>query len=219
MMSMNPQNNSIMIVGKIVGDIQFSHLTRELKFYTATVSVTRLSGTVDNIPVLFSQRYYEQAMLLKNAPVLLKGQIRTYNKDIDGHNKLIVTMFVQEVLPPAPVQVNDVCLYGTICREPTYRVTPFGKQICDLMIAVNRDNGKSDYIPCIAWGRTAKYASYLRVGDKLAVSGRFQSRDYQKQMDDGNVTTKTAYEVSIHHLQTEGDLLRQYSHEFASVGG
>ncbi len=219
MMSMNPQNNSVMIVGKIVGDIQFSHQTKDLTFYTATVSVPRLSGTVDNIPVLFSQIHHEQAMMLRNHPVLLKGKIRTYNKVVDGRRKLVVSMLVKDIFPPAPAQVNDVYLYGAICKEPTYKVTPFGKKICELMIAVNRENGKSDYIPCVAWGRAARYASYLRVGDKIEVSGRFQSRDYQKQMDDGSVATKTAYEVSIHHLRTEGDLLQQYSDEFASVGG
>lgn len=219
MMSMNPQNNSITIVGKIVGDMKFRHQTKDLKFYTATVSVPRLSGTVDNIPVLFSQRYYEQAMLIKNAPILLRGQIRTCNKVVGGRNKLIVSMLVKDIFPPAPVEVNDVYLYGTICREPTYRVTPFGKQISDLMIAVNRETGKSDYIPCIAWGRVARYARYLRVGDKIEISGRFQSRDYQKQIDDSSVDTKTTYEVSIHHLRTESDMMAQYPDEFVGAGG
>ena len=126
------------------------------------------------------------------------GQFRSYNKLGDGKSKLMLTVFAKELIDPSEVsEINQICLTGYICKEPIYRTTPFGREICDCLIAVNRAYNKSDYIPCIAWGRNARYVKNLDIGAKVTLTGRIQSREYQKKHDENNIETKTAYEVSI----------------------
>ena len=132
---------------------------------------------------------------------LADGQLRSYNKVIEGAGRLLITGFAQHLVDPdSDENPNQVQLTGALCKLPSYRTTPFGREIADLMLAVNRAYGKSDYIPCITWGRTARFASHLKVGDKVTLLGRFQSRAYQKQLPDGTVIGKTAYEVSVGRL-------------------
>ena len=141
----------------------------------------------------------------------MEGQLRSYNKVIEGAGRLLITGFAQRLLPPDDEEnPNQVQLTGALCKLPSYRTTPFGREIADLMLAVNRAYGKSDYIPCITWGRTARFASHLKVGDRIQLLGRFQSRAYQKQLADGSVISKMAYEVSVGRLSV--------AHEAAQPG-
>ena len=161
----------------------------------------RLSGAEDLLPVTLSERLMEGTKLEIGAPLSIEGQLRSYNKGIDGQGRLLITGFAQRLLDPDTEEnPNQVHLTGALCKPPSYRTTPFGREIADLMLAVNRAYGKSDYIPCITWGRTARFASHLKVGDKVTLLGRFQSREYQKQLADGSVISKTAYEVSVGRL-------------------
>ena len=161
----------------------------------------RLSGAEDLLPITLSERLMEGIPLDIGMPLTLEGQLRSYNKVIEGAGRLLITAFAQRILPPdGEENPNQVQLQGALCKPPSYRTTPFGREIADLMLAVNRAYGKSDYIPCITWGRTARFASHLHVGDKVTLMGRFQSRAYQKQLADGSVITKMAYEVSVGRL-------------------
>ena len=147
------------------------------------------------------------SQIVPGVRVAIQGQLRSYNKVLGGAGRLLLTAFAQRLLAPDEDEnPNMIHLTGAICKPPAFRTTPFGREISDLMLAVNRAFGKSDYIPCIAWGRTARYASQLRVGDHLEVQGRFQSREYQKQMPDGAVMNRMAYEVSISRLSRVSDL-------------
>ena len=171
------------------------------KFYYATLSVPRLSGAEDLLPITLSERLMDGLDLQAGTPLALEGQLRSYNKVIEGAGRLLITAFTQRLLPTDTGEnPNQVILSGALCKPPSYRTTPFGREIADLMLAVNRAYGKSDYIPCITWGRTARFASHLKVGDKVQLQGRFQSRAYQKQLADGTVVSKMAYEVSVGRL-------------------
>ena len=204
----NP-NNRIIAAGKIEGELQLSHEVMNEPFYTATLSVRRLSGAIDRLPITIPGKLLALAPVDSGEMYLLSGQVRSYNKVVDGSGRLMVTMFVQSI---SPTQENDtmnkVSLTGVLCKPPIYRSTPFGREICDMMLAVNRAFGKSDYIPCIAWGRNAQYASRFQVGDRIRLSGRLQSREYQKLLENGEYMVRNAYEVSAFTLesaQTEGE--------------
>ena len=165
------------------------------------VLVKRLSGQGDILPVTVSERLINNGALKVGSIVNALGQFRSYNKLVDGKSKLMLTVFVRELLDDAPVRnPNSIVLSGYICKPPIYRTTPFNREIADILIAVNRSYNKSDYIPCIAWGRNARFAKNLMVGEKIAISGRIQSREYQKRITDDDVKTLTAYEVSISKL-------------------
>ncbi len=141
-------------------------------------------------------------MLADGDTLSIDGQVRSYNKIVEGAGRLLITAFAQRIVEPDEREnPNQIQLTGTLCKAPAYRTTPFGREIADMMLAVNRAYGKSDYIPCITWGRSARFAAKLNVGDKIALTGRLQSRAYQKQMQDGTVVEKTAYEVSVGHLE------------------
>ncbi|MFR2150055.1 MAG: single-stranded DNA-binding protein [Christensenellales bacterium] len=161
----------------------------------------RLSGAQDLLPVTLSERL-DGAMLADGDALTIDGQVRSYNKIIEGAGRLLITAFAQKIVENDEHEnPNQIQLTGTLCKAPAYRTTPFGREIADMMLAVNRAYGKSDYIPCITWGRSARFAAKLNVGDKIMLTGRLQSRAYQKQMPDGNVIEKTAYEVSVGHLE------------------
>lgn len=201
---MDEQGNYLRLSGIINQSPTYGHEVFGEKFYYATLSVPRLSGAEDLLPITLSERLMEGIPLDIGMPLTLEGQLRSYNKVIEGAGRLLITAFAQRILPPdGEENPNQVQLQGALCKPPSYRTTPFGREIADLMLAVNRAYGKSDYIPCIAWGRTARFASGLNVGDHVQLQGRFQSRVYQKQLPDGTVQERTAYEVSVSRLTLE----------------
>lgn len=190
-------SNSITAHGTIAGALVYSHTILGEPFYTSTLLVPRLSGTVDQIPVTIPGKLLALMPIDNGTKCMLNGQVRSYNKVVDGSGRLMVTLFAQSLEEAQNnAAVNDVSLTGVLCKPPIYRSTPFGREICDMMLAVNRGFGKSDYIPCIAWGRNAKYASSFHVGDKMRITGRLQSREYQKLYENGEYMTRIAYEVS-----------------------
>jgi single-stranded DNA-binding protein len=195
------KNNKVFISGEIVSEAEFSHEVYGEGFYEMLVSVKRLSGQGDILPVTISERLIADRDLKLGVTINALGQFRSYNKLVDGKSKLMLTVFVRELFEEVSVRnPNSIVLSGYICKSPVYRTTPFNREIADILIAVNRSYNKSDYIPCIAWGRNARFAKNLAVGEKIAVSGRIQSREYQKRITDDDVRTLTAYEVSISKL-------------------
>lgn len=201
---MNDTTNAVEVVGQLQNGLYLSYEKMGEKFYAGTFKVKRLSGAEDLLPVTIPGRIYEQAQDIENGPIQIVGQLRTYNKVIGGKGKLLVTVHAQSVAEAQEGStLNNVQLTGTLCRQPVYRVTPFGKEICDMMLAVNRAFGKSDYIPCIAWGGNAQRAATFHTGDRITLSGRIQSRDYEKKLESGDIVVRTAYEVSAFKLGLE----------------
>lgn len=195
------KNNKVYVMGEIVSDATFSHEVYGEGFYEFFVRVMRLSGQADILPVTLSERLIRGGLLEKGKTLCALGQFRSYNKIENGKSRLMLTVFVRELLSEPPDKnPNSILLSGYICKPPVYRTTPFNREIADLLIAVNRSYNKSDYIPCIAWGRNARFVKTLSVGDKIAVSGRIQSREYQKKFSETDVRTMTAYEVSVSKL-------------------
>lgn len=198
---MEEMGNYLRLSGVLEDAPVYGHEVFSEKFYYATLCVPRLSGAEDLLPITLSERLMNGLTLKAGTPLALEGQLRSYNKVIDGAARLLVTGFAQRLIPSdGDENPNQVHLTGALCKLPSYRITPFGREIADVMIAVNRAYGKSDYIPCIAWGRTARFAAQLKVGDRVQLLGRFQSRAYQKQLPDGTTLSKMAYEVSIGRL-------------------
>lgn len=195
--------NSITISGKILTDFVLSHEVYGEKFYSFYIENRRLSDAVDILPVIISERLLIDECYAVGDNVLIEGQIRSHN-NFDGiKTHLKLSIFVKSISPTEEMcnPVNRIMLDGFICKKPVYRTTPFGREIADILLAVNRAYGKSDYIPAICWGRNAKFASNLEVGTNISLSGRMQSRDYRKQLDNGEVITKTAYEVSASKIE------------------
>lgn len=203
------ENNQVKIIGEISSDFSFSHEIFGEKFYIVDVRVTRLSDSSDIIPVMVSERVIDVNNSCKGLFVHVDGQFRSFNRREEGGNRLILSVFAREIEfveeTPAISQTNQIFLDGFICKEPNYRKTPLGREISDLLIAVNRTYGKSDYIPCICWGRNAIFAGNLEVGTRIKVSGRIQSRDYIKRYADGHEEDRTAYEVSVSKLEVADD--------------
>ena len=203
---MDELGNYLRLSGTLIDTPVYGHEVFGEKFYYATLSVPRLSGAEDTLPITLSERLMDEDGLQVGQTLTLEGQLRSYNKVIEGAGRLLITGFAQRLLPSCGDEnPNQVQLTGALCKPPSYRTTPFGREIADLMLAVNRAYGKSDYIPCITWGRTARFASHLKVGDKVTLLGRFQSRAYQKQLADGSVVSKMAYEVSVGRLSLAQD--------------
>jgi single-stranded DNA-binding protein len=195
------RNNKVFISGEIISEAEFSHEVYGEGFYEMYVMVKRLSGQGDVLPVTVSERLIADKDLKVGVNINAFGQFRSYNKLVDGKSKLMLTVFVRELLDdPLVKNPNSIVLSGYICKPPVYRTTPFNREIADILVAVNRSYNKSDYIPCIAWGRNARFAKNLAVGEKIALSGRIQSREYQKRISDDEVKVLTAYEVSISKL-------------------
>ena len=198
---MEETGNSIHLRGHVCQPLQFGHELFGEQFFVTTLRVPRLSGAEDFLPVTLSERLLIDEPIAAGSVLCLDGQLRSYNKVVEGSGRLLITAFAQRLLPEEDDEnPNRVQLTGALCKAPSYRTTPFGREIADLMLAVNRSYGKSDYIPCITWGRTARYAANLKIGDKVLLVGRFQSRNYQKQLPDGTVLNKVAYEVSVSRL-------------------
>ena len=195
------KNNRVYLQGEIVSDATFSHEVYGEGFYEFYVRVMRLSGQADVLPVTLSERLIQGGMLGKGKTLCALGQFRSYNKIENGKSRLMLTVFVRELIDEIPGRnPNNVLLNGYICKPPIYRTTPFNREIADVLIAVNRAYNKSDYIPCIAWGRNARFVRGLAVGERIAVSGRIQSREYQKKLSETESRTMTAYEVSVSKL-------------------
>ena len=200
-------NNKVYLCGEVACEPTFSHEIYGEGFYDTTLKVKRLSSQFDYIPITISERLINEKNLCVGTKLALRGQFRSYNKLVEGKSKLNLTVFVREIVPEDEgLNTNIIELVGYICKEPIYRTTPFKREICDLLLAVNRAYNKSDYLPCIAWGRSAKFISQVQVGEKLFITGRIQSREYQKRLENGEVETRVAYEVSISRVSEKEDL-------------
>ncbi len=209
------ENNYLTLVGKVTGEKKFSHEIYGERFYIFNLEVPRLSGVVDIIPITISERLINEDTLTEGQKLLVKGQFRSYNSYESEKNRLILTVFAKDVkviseeeqseeeneMTKKDVVTNEVVLIGYICKKPIYRQTPFGREIADILLAVNRAYNKSDYIPCIAWGRNARFCQNLEVGSQIKLVGRVQSRTYEKKHEDGSVETRVAYEVSVGSLE------------------
>ena len=204
------ENNSVILIGKVANEKKFSHEIYGEKFYSFDLSVPRLSGNADLIPVTISERLFKEDELVIDKKMKVEGQFRSYNSFEGEKNRLILTVFAkdvnfladdEEIVVSKDLISNEITLVGYICKPPIYRQTPFGREISDMLLAVNRAYNKSDYIPCICWGRNARFSSKLPVGTEVKVVGRIQSRIYEKKFEDGQVEQRVAFEVSISNLE------------------
>ena len=203
------ENNHLLLVGKVTSDKKFSHEIYGESFYIFDLEVARLSGNSDIIPITISERLILEKELEIGDKVAIEGQFRSYNSYENEKNRLILTVFAKEIKylseedeeNSSEKVSNEVTLIGYICKKPIYRQTPFGREISDILLAVNRAYNKSDYIPAIAWGRNARFCQNIEVGTKVKITGRVQSRNYEKKFEDGTTQTRTAYEVSISSLE------------------
>ena len=196
-------NNKIYLEGKVASELEFSHEMYGEGFYSFNMEVMRLSDQVDYLNITISERLFSGFDLSIGREIIVEGQLRSYNKFMNGSNKLILTVFARSIEPciERSKNPNEIYLDGFICKEPVYRTTPFGREIADVLLAVNRAYNKSDYIPTIAWGRNSRFCQSLSVGDNIKVWGRLQSREYQKKISDTEVMKKIAYEVSISKME------------------
>lgn len=199
------ENNQVSIVGEIISGFEYSHEVYGEGFYMMEVSVRRLSDFVDYIPVMVSERLIDVTADYVGQEVYIGGQFRSFNRHEEKKNRLILTVFAREleIIEEEEEPANQIFLDGYICKEAIYRKTPLGREIADLLVAVNRSYGKSDYIPCICWGRNARFASTFQVGDRCIVWGRIQSREYMKKISEEELEKRVAYEVSVSKLETE----------------
>ena len=206
-------NNHLILVGKVTSEKRFSHEIYGEKFYIFDMEVPRLSDTTDIIPITASERIINDELIAIGNKLIIKGQFRSYNSYENERNKLILTVFAKDVILAEDENLseeekeetqrtsNEVTLVGYICKKPIYRQTPFGREIADILLAVNRAYNKSDYIPSIAWGRNARFSQDLPTGTEIKIVGRVQSRNYEKKHEDGTIENKVAYEVSISSLE------------------
>ncbi len=198
-------NNQVTISGEIVSDFQYSHELYGEKFYMVDVKVSRLSDSSDTIPVMVSDRMIDISGAYTGLLVSIDGQFRSYNRHEENRSRLLLSVFARDIewldQSKEGHEANQIYLEGYICKEPIYRKTPLGREIADLLLAVNRPYGKSDYIPCICWGRNARFASNFALGTRCEVWGRIQSRNYIKKFADGNAEERIAYEVSVSKLE------------------
>ena len=199
------ENNQVSIMGKIASDFTFSHQVFGEGFYTLDLIVKRLSDSEDRIPLMVSERLIDVTQDYEGEYIQVNGQFRSYNRHEEKRNRLVLSVFAREVSfveeEDDSIPVNQIFLDGYICKPPVYRKTPLGREIADFLLAVNRPYGKSDYIPCICWGRNARYASSFEVGKHILISGRIQSREYLKRYSETDREVRTAYEVSINKME------------------
>ena len=199
------ENNQVTIMGKVATEFSFSHEVFGEGFYMVEVEVKRLSNSEDRIPLMISERLIDVTQDYTGEYIMVHGQFRSYNRHEEQKNRLVLSVFVREISfmeeEPDETKTNSIWLDGYICKEPIYRKTPLGREIADLLLAVNRPYGKSDYIPCICWGRNARYASGFEVGEHVQLLGRIQSREYVKRISDTETEKRVAYEVSVSKLE------------------
>ena len=201
------ENNKVTVIGTIVSEFTFSHAVYGEGFYLVDLSVNRLSEQADIIPLLVSDRLIDVTRDFRGCTIEATGQFRSYNRHEGVKNRLVLSVFVREVNFMEEftdyTKTNQIFLDGYICKEPIYRKTPLGREIADLLVAVNRPYGKSDYIPCISWGRNARFCQNIEVGEKVKLWGRIQSRTYEKKFEDGTSEVRRAYEVSVSKMEIE----------------
>ena len=199
------ENNQVTVMGEIVSGFTYSHQIYGEGFYMMDVKCQRLSESFDTIPVMVSERLVDVTSDYRGYLVSINGQFRSYNRHEERRNRLVLSVFARELNFIEEMEesskTNQIFLDGYICKPPIYRKTPLGREIADLLLAVNRPYGKSDYIPCICWGRNARYANGFEVGDRCAVWGRIQSREYMKKVDEENLEKRVAFEVSVSKLE------------------
>ena len=199
------ENNQVTIMGEIVSGFSFSHEIFGEGFYMMDVRCKRLSESYDIIPIMVSERLMDVGTDYTGELICVNGQFRSYNRHEERKNRLVLSVFAREVNFACELEesskTNQIFLDGYICKAPIYRKTPLGREIADLLLAVNRPYGKSDYIPCICWGRNARYANNFKVGERCAIWGRIQSREYMKKLDEENVEKRVAFEVSVSKLE------------------
>lgn len=198
------KNNQAVVAGEIISDFEFSHEVFGEGFYTVKLKVSRLSHSSDTIPLLVSERLIDVNQSYIGKFMEARGQFRSYNKHENNRNHLVLSLFVRELEVLDILdnrKPNMIFLDGYICKEPVYRTTPLGREIADILLAVNRAYSKSDYIPCICWGRNARYAGKLPVGSRIQLWGRIQSREYQKKINEDTVINRVAYEVSVNKME------------------
>ncbi|MBO5744013.1 MAG: single-stranded DNA-binding protein [Clostridia bacterium] len=206
-------NNEVKLTGLVDSELKVSHEIYGEAFYSFVLRVMRLSDICDYINVTVSERLLSSLELKKGSFVTVNGQFRSYNNYSDTGSRLILTVFARDIVisdefsqEASGTNPNYIYLNGFLCKMPVYRTTPFGREITDILIAVNRAYNKSDYIPCIAWGRNARFSSNLSVGDNIKIWGRIQSREYQKKISENETITKTAYEISISKMEVSGGI-------------
>lgn len=203
------ENNQVTIMGEVVSEFTFSHEVFGEGFYMVEVLVRRLSNSDDRIPLMVSERLIDVTQDYRGEYIMVTGQFRSYNRHEEDRNRLVLSVFAREIsfveeeLDGA--KTNTILLDGYICKTPVYRKTPLGREIADLLLAVNRPYGKSDYIPCICWGRNARYASSFEVGEHVQILGRIQSREYVKKLSEVEMEKRVAYEVSVSKLECVGE--------------
>ena len=199
------ENNQVTIMGEVVSGFTFSHEVFGEGFYMVDVSVKRLSNSRDLIPVMISERLIDVTQDYTGEFLMVTGQFRSYNRHEEQKNRLVLSVFAREAEfideEPDGAKTNTILLDGYICKLPVYRKTPLGREIADLLLAVNRPYGNSDYIPCICWGRNARIASTFQVGEHVQLIGRIQSREYMKKLSETETEKRTAYEVSVSKLE------------------
>ena len=199
------ENNQVIMAGEIVSEFVFSHEVFGEGFYMLEISVRRLSNSYDVIPLMISERLIDVTRDYRGETIAVSGQFRSYNRHEEKKNRLVLSVFVRELEfveeEPESSRTNQIFLEGYICKRPVYRKTPLGREIADLLVAVNRPYGKSDYIPCICWGRNARYASGFEVGAHIQLWGRIQSREYTKKISEEEIERRIAYEVSVSKLE------------------
>ena len=199
------ENNQVSIMGKVASGFTFSHQVYGEGFYLVDVLVKRLSDSEDRIPLMVSERLVDVTQDYEGEYIMVQGQYRSYNRHEEKKNRLVLSVFVRELTfveeADDSIKTNQIFLDGYICKPPVYRKTPLGREIADLLLAVNRPYGKSDYIPCICWGRNARYASAFEVGGHVLIWGRIQSREYIKKLGENETEKRVAYEVSVSKLE------------------
>ena len=203
------ENNNVELVGEIVSDFRFSHEVYGERFYFVDVAVKRMSETIDYLPLLISEYLIDVNTNHIGEIIHVTGQFRSYNRHEELKNRLVLSVFVLEIEfieeETEEMKSNQIILDGYICKDPIYRKTPLGREITDLLVAVNRSYSKSDYIPCICWSRNARHASGLPIGTHLKITGRIQSRDYIKHHSNGEEEERRAYEISASRIEVISD--------------
>ena len=205
------ENNHLVLIGKVCSEKTFSHEIYGEKFYMFDLEVPRLSKAVDVIPITVSERLITNIDIEIGKELAIEGQFRSYNSYENEKNRLILTVFAKDISEVEDEELseeeekkkvsNEVTLIGYVCKKPIYRQTPFDREIADILLAVNRAYNKSDYIPCIAWGRNARFCQNIEVGTEVKILGRVQSRKYEKKFEDGTSETRVAYEVSVSSME------------------
>ncbi len=199
-------NNQVTIAGEVVSEFTFSHEVYGEHFYIVNIAVCRLSNSYDVIPVMVSERLIDVTSDYRGCVLQVSGQFRSYNRHEENRNRLVLSVFAREAVLASQEDEdeqnpNHIFLDGYVCKHPVYRKTPLGREIADVLLAVNRPYGKSDYIPCICWGRNARFADKFEVGSHIQIWGRSQSREYQKKIAEDQYEKRVAYEVSVSKLE------------------